>query len=97
VPTKHTLPNRRVSDPTNSLAQEVPEDVNTRLDLILERVEELALRQANMAEIVLAWNNTKGFVNTVKTISRVVRWVTLTSIACAGLWYFITHGTWPKG
>jgi hypothetical protein len=67
-----------------------------RLDLLLERMDELALRQANMAEIIIAWNNTKGFVRTFQAISKVIRWISMTAAATAVLWYAITHMEWPK-
>lgn len=67
-----------------------------RLDLILERMDELALRQANMAEIIIAWNNGKSFIRTIQTISKILRWVSLTSAAIAAIWYFFTHGSMPK-
>ena len=76
--------------------QDCQHDINDRLDLILARVDEMALRQANMAEIVVTWNNAKGFVATVQSVSRIIRWVTLTSITVGALWYFIQHGSWPK-
>lgn len=50
---------------------------------------------SNVDEIVTAWNNTQGFVRTVQTISKVLRWTTLTGVAVAALWYLITHGKWP--
>ena len=71
-------------------------NTDERLDLLLERMDELALRQANMAEILLAWNNTKGFVRTFQAISRAIRWVSMTGAATAVLWYAITHMEWPK-
>jgi hypothetical protein len=67
-----------------------------KLDLLIERVDELALRTASISEIMLAWNNTKGFVKTVQTVSKVLRWIAVTGAACSVVWYAITHMEWPK-
>lgn len=71
-------------------------NVQDTLELLLERMDEISARQAAMAEIVVAWNNTKGFVKTVQAISKGIRWIAITGAGAGALWYFITHGNWPK-
>jgi len=72
------------------------EDIRELLNTVVERLDELTLKQANMAEIIVAWNNTKGFVRTVQMVSKIVRWFTVTAAAVAAIWYLINHGSWPK-
>lgn len=76
--------------------KEYVDSVDDKLDLLLERIEELALRQASMSEIMLAWNNTKGFVKTVQTVSKVLRWIAVTGAALSVVWYAMTHLEWPR-
>lgn len=71
--------------------------VEEKLDLVLERVEEIALKQASMSEILLAWNNAKGFVKTIQGISKILRWLVLTGGAFAAVWFLLINGHWPKG
>lgn len=75
---------------------ECKEGVSEKMELILEKIEQISKTQKSMAEIVTAWNNTKGFVNTIQLISKVLRWASITGAAIAAIWYAITHGTMPK-
>lgn len=46
-------------------------------------------------EIVEAWNNAKGFVNTIKGISSTIKVLAIPVAAAAAFWYLITTGHWP--
>lgn len=70
-------------------------ELRDKMNLLLEMHGETAEKVIKTAEIVSAWNNVKGFVNTVHTISKVLRWATLTGAAIAAIWYFVANGHWP--
>ena len=44
-----------------------------------------------MKDILETWNNTKGFVTTIKIISKVAVWIGITSAAFTGIYHAIRH------
>jgi hypothetical protein len=44
-----------------------------------------------MKEILVIWNNTKGFINTVRMIGTVLKWVVGAGTAAGLLIYWIKH------
>ena len=63
--------------------------LNDKMDAVLKAV-------GSVHEVLTAWNNAKGFVNTVQTISKLIKWATPPALLIAATWYFVTHGNWPK-
>lgn len=66
-----------------------------KIDLLLERHDEMAADIAKMSEILVAWNSIKGFVSTLTTVSKLFRWLVLTGAAVGAVWYFLIHGAQP--
>ena len=65
------------------------------LEKIAEKQEEQAKKLEEVAEIVTAWNNTKGFIKTLSTIGTLLKWIVATCAAAAAIWasikYAVTH------
>lgn len=62
---------------------------------IEKRIAPMEADIKRIREIVEAWNNAKGFVNTVKGISSTIKILAIPAAACAAIWYLITTGHWP--
>lgn len=60
------------------------------------RLSPLEADVKRIREIVEAWNNAKGFVNTIKAISAAVKVLAILFAAAAAVWFFITNGHWPS-
>ena len=60
-----------------------------------DKMDEVLVAVGKTEEILTAWNNAKGFVNTVQTISKVIKFLTPTVLFVGLVWYFVTHGGQP--
>ena len=69
------------------LAQQ--ELIISRLDLITKNQEAISATLVSMTEILEAWNNTKGFVKTMVTISGFMKWLVAFGASVAAVWYFV--------
>jgi hypothetical protein len=69
--------------------------VDEQISAIKETVAVVASDAKKIREIVEAWDNAKGFVNTVKGISATIKFLALFAAALAGLWYIMTTGHIP--
>lgn len=66
------------------------------LEKIAERQEEQAKKLEEVAEIVTAWNNTKGFIRTISAIGAVAKWLVGVGIACGLVWAWFKHSVQVK-
>lgn len=70
--------------------------VDEQINAIKETVAAVASDAKKIREIVEAWDNAKGFVNTVKGISATLKILALPMVALGALWYFMTTGHFPS-
>ena len=86
---------RRESDGHSSPCPYVIEHTNGEKQLhedlkaLLEGQKKLLENQEAILEVVIAWNNTKGFVRTMTTISSFMKWLVAFGASVAAVWYFI--------
>lgn len=57
-----------------------------------DKMDEVLAAVGSVSDVLTAWNNAKGFVNTVQTISKVIKFLTPIALLFGLVWYFITHG-----
>jgi hypothetical protein len=62
---------------------------------VLDKMDEVLVAVGKTEDILTAWNNAKGFVNTVQTISKVIKFLTPIALLFGLVWYFVTHGELP--
>lgn len=58
---------------------------------LVEKIDKMQATLNSVAEIVTAWNNAKGFINTLQTVGVVAKWFTLTGASVVAIWYWL-HG-----
>ena len=58
---------------------------------LVEKIDKMQATLDSVAEIVIAWNNAKGFINTLQTLGVAAKWFTLTGASVAAIWYWL-HG-----
>lgn len=71
---KHTILERRRSDEAIKLIHDDLQNIKSELKTV--------------TEILVAWNNAKGFVRTIKFIGDIVKWGAPIVAALAAMWYF---------
>jgi len=54
---------------------------------ILQEEQKLTLDE--MKEILIVWNNTKGFINTIRILGTVLKWVVSIGAALGLIWYWV--------
>lgn len=69
------------------------DSVNSSLKL--QKLEEIQTDIRDMKEVILAWNNAKGFVRTLSILNDIMNWAWKPALVVTAIWYFITHGVWP--
>src|SRR3990172_6141306 len=69
--------------------------VDEQIKAIRETVAAVANDAKKIREIVEAWDNAKGFVNTVKGISSTLKLLALPAAFVVAIWYLITTGHLP--
>ena len=67
------------------------EETSDRLDSLEEKVETISVNVQAMREILDTWNNTKGFVSTVRIMSKVLVWTVATGAALTAIYHAIKH------
>ena len=76
------------------------EDKYMSIERDTKRISETVVSMENdtrkIREIVETWNNAKGFVNVVRSISTSLKILTPIALAIAAVLYFMSHGSWPK-
>jgi len=65
--------------------------VEARIDDMETSVESIKIDVKAMREIIETWNNGKGFVNTVRVLSKIVIFLSLTGAALTGIYQSIKH------
>lgn len=60
-----------------------------------EKMDEVLVAVGSVHEVMNAWNNAKGFVNTVQMISKVIKFLTPIGLLILAGWYFIKTGHLP--
>lgn len=65
------------------------------LEAILKKQEKLEEDVCAMKEIIVTWNDAKGFVNTVRKITKLCSILTIPITACVALWFAVKHGYFP--
>jgi len=71
--------------------QELDNKVLAKLEEVVASQAVILKKQEEMSEVLIAWNNTKGFIRTVVLFSSVVKWAVGTGVAVGAVWYFITR------
>ena len=61
---------------------------------MLTKLEQMHTDLASMAEILKVWNNTKGFVQTIQAISKVLVVVAVCTSPFVAFGYYIKTGQW---
>ena len=86
---------RRTSDHGENTGKSSQEAIINMIYEDLQSIKELNISQSktleNMKEILIVWDNTKGFVSTIKLISRFVFWLSTLGGAITALWYLLTN------
>lgn len=41
-----------------------------------------------MRDILIIWNNTKGFINVIRVLGTVAKWVVSVAVAIGAVWYW---------
>lgn len=73
------------------ILQDCKEDTSTRITNLEKDVGEIKDDVKAMREIIEAWNNSKGFVITLRIMSKVMIFVTTTGAALAGIYWAIKN------
>ena len=76
---------KRVNDEVWSSAAGV--DTHKMLYAIYNDVQELKHKVGRMEEMFMVWTSTKGFITTLKWISRLLIGIAVISGVIAGMWY----------
>ena len=74
--------NKRTDDP---LLQRIHDDLQGIK--LLQKGQKETLDE--MKEILIVWNNTKGFINTIRIIGTILKWVVSIGAALGLIWYWI--------
>ena len=92
--TSHPL-KRRTSD---RAGQSGESSIKAMVEMIyedLQNIKQLNLEQSktldSMKEILGIWDNTKGFVSTIKVMGRFIFWLSTLGGAVLALWYLISN------
>lgn len=82
---------RRSTDhiPPCNYLQELDTRILKKLEEVVDSQLVMLQKQESMQEVLVAWNNTKGFVKTVVTLSAVLKWIVGTGLAISAIWYFL--------
>ena len=83
---QHPTPCPMLSDHL-ALSSEIHEDI---ADIKIQQAE-LGKNQAEMLEILNAWKQTKGFVQTMQTVSSIAKWLVMFGGTCGAIYYFFVH------
>ncbi len=67
------------------------EDNDHRLGRLEESIEQIDINIRAMREILELFNDTKGFINTVRGVSKVAIWFGATSAALTAIYHAIKH------
>ena len=71
--------------------EECKQAVETRISEMEDSIESIKDDVKAMREIIETWNNGKGFVNTIRILSKIAVWLGLTGAALAGIYHSIRH------
>lgn len=71
------------------------QELGDKMDEVLDAVGDMGEKVGKMDEMLTAWNNAKGFVNTVQMISKVIKFLTPIGLLILAGWYFIKTGHLP--
>lgn len=74
--------------PCNHL-EELDTKVLKKLEEVIDSQTIILKKQEEINEVLVAWNNTKGFVKTMILISGFMKWLVGTGLAISAVWYFI--------
>ena len=81
-----SAPKRRFLD---TLTQDELNSLNAvTISLIHDDLREIKTELVTVKEILVAWNNAKGFVKTVKLVGDIVKWGSPVVVAILTTWYF---------
>lgn len=77
------------------------QQLTDQIEHLERRADEVEDERLNMLDklntvhdIVVAWDNAKGFVNTLSWLSRAARWIVATGLAVWAIAAFFKTGTW---
>ena len=70
-------------------------DVDLRLNEHSVRLQTIEANTQATLDIVVAWNNARGFINVVRWLSATVRVLALPATVIVALWYFAKTGHFP--
>lgn len=75
----------------DTLVKRKDETTDERLNRLEVKVESIDDNVQAMREILDTWNNTKGFVTTVRVLSKVTIFIGVTGAALAGIYQALKH------
>lgn len=61
------------------------------IKLIHEDLQNIKAELKTVTEILVAWNNAKGFVKTIKFVGDIVKWGAPIVAAIVAAWYFLNR------
>lgn len=71
--------------------RECKEDTTERLTNIENDLKHIKESLESMVDIINTWNNGKGFVNTIRVLSKIAVWLGITGAAITGIYQSIKH------
>ena len=71
------------------MSNPVPLDLQAKISTWRMKAAEGTLTLDEMKEILIVWNNTKGFINTIRVLGTVLKWVVSIAAAFGVVWYWI--------
>ena len=83
---------RRFTDKLRDCKRDVDEVLAINTQSIMTIQDDIA----EMKEILLAWNNMKGFASGMRFFSTVIKIITPIILLIGGLYYFIKTGKYPE-
>lgn len=71
--------------------KECQKKTTDRLDSLEESMASVHSNVIATREIIEAWNNGRGFVTTIRVMSKIVVWLGVTGAAITGIYHAIKH------
>ena len=66
-------------------------NIETQQVTMCQDISDIKDSVTSMSEIINTWNNGKGFINTIRILSKLVLWFGAITAAIAGTYHYLKH------
>lgn len=89
--------NKQVTEDLKICVDNLNKAIESKDSATAQELQEIKSNLKSISDLLAAWNNAKGFVNTISWIATFIKWCAIIGTVIAGAWYFIKTGHSPKG